>query len=76
MYTHNEHETPTGGDVGVRLGGEDAENVVVLVDRLAKVATLLGVPPIHECRQLFRSFCLHRRDGNRTSRRRGRDVDV
>lgn len=30
MYTHNEHETPTGGDVGVRLGGEDAENVVVL----------------------------------------------
>lgn len=30
MYTHNEHEAPAGGEVGVRLGGEDAENVVVL----------------------------------------------
>jgi hypothetical protein len=30
VYTHNAHETPAGGEVGVGLGGEHAENVVVL----------------------------------------------
>jgi hypothetical protein len=30
VYTHNAHKTPTGGEVSVGLGGEDAENIVVL----------------------------------------------
>lgn len=32
--------------MGVLVGGEDAEDVVVLVDELAEVAALLLVPPV------------------------------
>ena len=32
-------------DVGILLGGEDTENFVLLVNRLAKVSLLLLVPP-------------------------------
>lgn len=38
-------EAFAGGDVGVLLGTEDTENLIVLVDGLAKVALLLLVPP-------------------------------
>lgn len=38
-------EALAGADVGVLLGTEDTENFIVLVDRLAKVALLLLVPP-------------------------------
>jgi hypothetical protein len=41
-----EEGTVAGLEVGVGLGGEDSEGVVVLVDGLAEVATLLLVPPI------------------------------
>jgi len=29
-FTYNEHETPAGGDVGVSLGCEDTQDIVVL----------------------------------------------
>jgi hypothetical protein len=42
---HEDH-TPAGGEVCVLLRGEDAEDVVVLVDGFAVVAALLLVPPV------------------------------
>ena len=39
-------ESLAGSDVGVLLRTEDAQNIVILVDRLAKVPPLLLVPPL------------------------------
>lgn len=38
-------ETLAGGDVGILFRAEDTENLVVLVNWLAKVALLLLIPP-------------------------------
>lgn len=38
-------ETLAGSDVGILLRAEDTENLVLLVDRFAKVTLLLLVPP-------------------------------
>lgn len=38
-------ETFAGGDVGILFRAEDTENLVVLVNWLAKVALLLLIPP-------------------------------
>lgn len=47
--SHNEaakvEGTLAGADVGILLGTEDTEDFVLLMDRLAKVALLLLVPP-------------------------------
>lgn len=42
----HEDEALLGGEVGVLVGGEDAEDVVILVDELAEVAALLLIPPV------------------------------
>jgi len=38
-------EALTGGDVGILLGTEDTENLVLIVDWLAEVSPLLQIPP-------------------------------
>lgn len=42
----NHDQAGAGGGPGVLPGGEDAQQIVILVDGLAKVSSLLGIPPV------------------------------
>ena len=44
--THEEHTAPASGEMRVSFRGEDTEDIVVFVHRLAVVAAFLLVPPV------------------------------